>query len=110
VLSYAEIPGVWLLADTGEAIVTDHVDATVADAGNCWQLLLHNPTRFDADIKLLCETRAAFALPWEQCVTDGCQIVHVAAGGSAAVCVKKAASPQPDAGYAYDVNLQYNPQ
>jgi hypothetical protein len=67
----------------------DHVDVTVTDSGDSWQLHIHNPTRFDADVKLLCEERADFEKPWEQCITEGCQVVHVAAVGSVNVQVKK---------------------
>ncbi len=78
-LTYAEIPGVLFLNDTGEAIVMDHVDAAVADAGSDWRLTLSNPTPFDAEVKLLAEPRMLFHLPWDSCVTDDCRMVRVPA-------------------------------
>lgn len=109
-LSYAEIPGIWLFTDTGEAVVIDHVDVTVSDAGDCWQLLVRNPTAFDAEIKLLCERRQDFNIPWDQCETDGLQTVSVAAGGCAVVKAGKAASKQPLPRCPGKPDLQYNPQ
>ncbi|MEA4889985.1 MAG: hypothetical protein VB070_11035 [Clostridiaceae bacterium] len=78
-LTYAEIPGVLFLSDTGEAITIDHIDAAVADAGDTWRLTLSNPTSFDAEVKLLVEPRLLFAVPWDPCVTDSCQVVRVPA-------------------------------
>lgn len=80
-LTYAEIPGIWFLTDTGEAIVLDHVDVTVTDAGTAWLLHIKNPTRFDAAVKLLCEPRSDFAESWDPCITDSCPILMIKAGG-----------------------------
>jgi hypothetical protein len=84
-LAYSEIPGIYLLADTGEVVVVDHVDVTVTDAGDSWQLLVHNPTGFDADVKLFAESRLDLDRPWEQCVLDGCRVLPVASGCSVVV-------------------------
>lgn len=88
-LTYAEIPGIWFLCDTGEAIAFDHVEVTVTDAGDCWELQIFNPTQFDADVKLLCETRLYFSVAWDQCIGDDCQMLKLAACRQASVKVCK---------------------
>lgn len=88
-LIYAEIPGIWLLSDCGEAVAFDHVDAHVSDAGASWRLLLSNPTAFDAVVKVFSEPRSAWARPWGECVLDGCPTVPVPARGEAVLLLKK---------------------
>ena len=77
-LTYAEIPGIWFLTDTGEAMALDHVNVTVMDDGQAWQLAVHNPTRFRSTVKLLAEPRSAFAQPWEIAATDHCRLIDLA--------------------------------
>lgn len=91
-LTYAEIPGIWFLRDTGEAIVFDHVDATVTDSGSCWTLHLHNPTKFGAVVKLLSETRQDFSAPWDSWIGDDCRIVHLGAGSRTTVDISKSSA------------------
>ena len=111
-LTYAEIPGIWFFTDSGEAFVLDHVEVSVTDSGAFWQLNITNPTRFDAEIKLLAESYADLATPWDPCVTDHCQVVAVKAGARSTFKVKKAASLQQKASVAHldlDLDLSYNP-
>lgn len=89
-LTYAEIPGIWFITDTGEATVLDHVTAAVTEAGLDWQLAISNPTRFDATVKILAESRADFASPWDPCVTDRCPVVFVEAGATRRISIRKA--------------------
>ena len=88
-LTYTEIPGVWLLSDTGEVVVFDHVEAEAVDIGDSWRLKMTNPTRFDADVKVRAEPRRCFGTPWGESALDGCPVVHVPAGGKAELVVRK---------------------
>jgi hypothetical protein len=82
-LTYTEVPGVWLWSDTGEAVCFDHVDAAVGDAGEQWVLSLSNPTDFDAEVTVLVEARSAFDRPLGECALAGCPRVRVPARGRA---------------------------
>jgi hypothetical protein len=88
-LTYTEIPGAWLLTDSGEVYVFDHVEARVTGQGDSWRLALANPTRFDADVKVLAEPRISFGVPWGESVLEGCPVVRVPAGGGAELVVPK---------------------
>lgn len=56
-LSYAELPGVYVLKDKGLAVSLDNIDVKVTEqAGNKLKLELSNPTDFDAEVKLFVET------------------------------------------------------
>ncbi len=88
-LTYAEIPGIWFLTDSGEAVAIDHVEVSVTDEGDAWRLLITNPTDFPADVKLLAEHRSNLDTPWDQCVGGRCAVVPVREHGSAVVSIKK---------------------
>lgn len=91
-LTYTEVPGVWLWTDTGEAVCFDHVEADVADAGDRWVLRLKNPTDFDAEITVLAEPRSAFARPLGEGRVAACPRVAVKSRGRAEMAVAKARS------------------
>ena len=57
-LTYTDIPGVYLQPDTGLVQVFDHVDAVFEPAGSGGTLRLTNPTAFPARVKLLVESSA----------------------------------------------------
>ncbi len=58
-LTCVEVPGVYFQPDTGYALAIDHVEATsVARATGDFALRLHNPTPFDAVVRVLRETEA----------------------------------------------------
>jgi hypothetical protein len=88
-LTWTEVPGVWLLTDTGEVTVFDHVEAAVSDAQGSWRLTLANPTPFDAEVKVLAEPRSAFSVPWGECVLEGCPVLRVPANGRAEMTIPK---------------------
>jgi hypothetical protein len=88
-LTYNEIPGVWVLADTGEIVVFDHVEAKLLDGGDKWLLTLHNPTDFDAVVKIYVETSGSLQKPWGECALAGCRTVEVAKGGTTTAEIKK---------------------
>lgn len=62
-LTYAELPGVYVIKDTKQVFVLDHVDAIINNSG---QLEITNPTTFDAMIKLLTETKQQASQPLGQ--------------------------------------------
>jgi hypothetical protein len=88
-LTYTEVPGVWLRTDTGEATCFDHVDADVSDGGGSWILSLANPTDFDAEVTVLAEERSGFDRPFGECALVGCPRVSVPARGRAELRVAK---------------------
>jgi hypothetical protein len=88
-LTYAEIPGILFLSDCGEVIVIDHIDVTVSDATDCWKLSICNSTDFDADVKILIDSRDQFHVPLSQCISDLCKIVTVPKHGNMNLFVSK---------------------
>lgn len=88
-LTYAEIPSIWFLTDTGEAIVIDHVEVSVTNLGDTWQLLISNPTDFAVEVKLLAETQTNLLIPWEQCILDDCRIIPIEAHNNVIVYIAK---------------------
>jgi hypothetical protein len=58
-LTRVELPGVYVNTSRGWCVALDHVRATLEDD----TLVLENPTRFDAHVKLLIEDDAAMAKP-----------------------------------------------
>lgn len=50
-LSYAELPGVYVDRDSGELVALDHVEVGWADAQR-QRVELHNPTGFNADVRV----------------------------------------------------------
>lgn len=88
-LTYVEIPGVWILSDTGEVITFDHVDSKVVDKGDKWSITLKNPTAFDASTKVYIERRADFSNIWGECALEGCKIIEIPAGNSTTFEIRK---------------------
>lgn len=55
-LSYVEVPGLYVQPDTGFFCAIDHIDVQVcAHQGKELTLMITNPTSFDASIKVICE-------------------------------------------------------
>ncbi len=88
-LAYSEVPGIWLLTDTGEVRVFDHVDVTVMEDGNEWLLDIFNPTAYDAEIKMLIEKRSGLGKTLGESWLEGCPTVAVKAGKQEQVRVRK---------------------
>jgi hypothetical protein len=81
-----EIPGLYVQPDTGRFIVFDHVIAkpvTHANIRVCLEIL--NPTRFDAQVRVLCELSSACAKPLDSNPLFGGGVLSLAAGESATV-------------------------
>lgn len=89
-LTYTEVPGIWFMTDTGEVHVFDHVDVTVTEDGNEWLLDIFNPTAYDAEIKLLAETKSGWDKALGGCWLEGCRVVTVKAGGKEQARIQKA--------------------
>ncbi len=55
-LTWAEVPGIYAQSDTGYLCVFDHVEASWHRENGEKSLQIHNPTPFDATVKILLET------------------------------------------------------
>ena len=63
-LTAIEIPGIYVQPDTGFIHVFDHVVCeAVEKRGSTLIVRLKNPTRFDANLKVLCESSAHLSRP-----------------------------------------------
>jgi len=78
-LTWAEIPGVYVDAAQGIVSVSDHVEANLSDGKLC----ISNPTQFDATVKVMIdrETNKKLGLYWQEKL----QKVEVCAGGCVSV-------------------------
>jgi hypothetical protein len=83
-LTAAEIPGLYVQPDTGFFKVFDHVDAiAVGNGQNSLDLLLSNPTKFDAVVKVLIESSETAAThPLGANFLFGAPTVTIPAGAS----------------------------
>lgn len=56
-LTYAELPGIYIQSDTKLLSVLDHVEAElVNESSEAFALRIHNPTKFHASVKVMVET------------------------------------------------------
>lgn len=77
-LTWLEIPGIYVQLDTGRLCVFDNVEASIVDLkGDVCVLDIFNPTRFDAQVKVFVETRGDAQKPLEQTVLLDCEKVSV---------------------------------
>lgn len=82
-LTTMEIPGLYVQPDTGYFCAFDHIIVEkVGHAGGVLQLKLTNPTKFDAEIKVLCEPSTACKTPLGLNALFGKRTVRVVAGQS----------------------------
>ena len=88
-LTYNEIPGVWILSDIGEVIVFDHVEATVKDLGESWEIKIKNPTKYDADVKVLAEPYSQLDKIWGESVLENSKLVHLSPGEETTLTIIK---------------------
>jgi len=81
-----EIPGLYVQPDTGRFVVFDHVIAKrVAGPGHGMRLEILNPTRFDAQVRVLCEPSSASVTPLGTNPLFGGSVLSLAAGENATV-------------------------
>ena len=84
ILTAAEIPGVYVNTDTKRVIVFDHVTAQLEGD----KLVIHNPTQFNADVKVLIENNANASSPLGSWTLKNATPLAVPAGGSAEISIK----------------------
>jgi hypothetical protein len=84
ILTAAEIPGVYVNTDTKRVIVFDHVTAQLEGD----KLIVHNPTQFDADVKVLLENKVAASRPLGTWTLKNAKPLAVPAGGKAEISTK----------------------
>jgi hypothetical protein len=64
-LTYTEVPGVYLRSDTGEVTCFDNLNARLENNGRSGPtLVVENPTRFDARTSVLAESAADLGQAW----------------------------------------------
>jgi hypothetical protein len=76
-LTWADLPGVYAQPDTKLLCALDHVEAKWTEGG---RIELHNPTKFDAVVKVLIETSEQAKKPLGPLPSHGAVRVRVAAG------------------------------
>jgi hypothetical protein len=85
-LTWAEIPGIYLHTDTGFISVFDHVEADVIEnSGDTIKVRIHNPTKFDSVVKVFTENSADMKKPLNQIWLYGCKRVSVKSGETVVV-------------------------
>ena len=87
-LSYTEVPSVYVRPDTGFVFVFDHVTARIKERGRGrLAVAISNPTRAEATVRILAETAADADEPLRPGAVLDAQAVVVPAGGSVQVTV-----------------------
>ena len=82
-LSYTEVPSVYVRPDTGFVFVFDHVTARIKERGRGRvALAIANPTRTEATVRILAETAADADEPLRPGAVLDAQTVVVPAGRS----------------------------
>ena len=82
-LTTMEIPGLYVQPDSGFFQVFDHVLAeTIGHHNDSLTLNLTNPTRFDAEVKVLCEASTSCARPLELNALLEAPTIRIPAGGN----------------------------
>ena len=87
-LSYTEVPGIYVRVDTGFVFVFDHLTARVKDRTRGRLVLaVANPTRVDATVRILSETADGAAEPLRAGAVLDAQTAVVPAGATIQVSV-----------------------
>ena len=77
-LTFAEVPGLYVQPDTGLVCAIDHVDVEVLEwKGDRIRLNLTNPTRFPARVKVLCEKETDMSRPLGHPALLGCPVLEL---------------------------------
>jgi hypothetical protein len=85
-LTWAEVPGVYVQPDIGFVCAFDHVEAAWRDGA----LHLTNPTRFPAQVKVFAEASSSVSIPLGQNFLLGCPMAAVGPGETVRVEVAAA--------------------
>jgi hypothetical protein len=82
-LTYAEVPGVYVRTNRGFVFTFDHVEARVRERGPTRLVIgLKNPTTIDASVRVLAESDADAAKPLGPGALLAARVVAVPSGGS----------------------------
>jgi hypothetical protein len=79
-LTYVDIPGIYVQPDTGFVRTFDHVEVTAERRSDGLYLTIFNPTRFDAEVKLFVENATETTKPLGQNYLWGCRKILIPAG------------------------------
>lgn len=89
-LTFAEAPGLYVQPDTGYVVALDNIDGeALAVADDVFEVRLTNPTKFDADVRVMAEPSTALSTPLGQDFALGLPIVAVPAESSVVVRMDK---------------------
>jgi hypothetical protein len=78
-LTYMEVPGLYIQPDSGFVCAIDHIYAQVlANTADSLEVRLTNPTNFPARVKLLVENSTQASAPLGQNALHGCQQIDIA--------------------------------
>jgi hypothetical protein len=92
-LTYVEVPGLYVNPDTGFFRALDHVNVTTKENSPARLVLqVTNPTKFDANVKILSEDSAEMSRPLGQNYLLNCSRIEVPAGLAREVEFKKQAN------------------
>jgi len=79
-LTYAEVPGIYVQPDTGLLWVADHLECSLQQEQGEIVLYIANPTSYPASVKLFAELSASAAAPLGQCASTEWQRIEVGPG------------------------------
>ena len=80
-LTTVELPGIYVQPDRGLLCVFDHVDVQLVEHSAAQAVLqLHNPTTFDADVRVFAEASDAATKVLGQAAAIHWPQIHIAAG------------------------------
>jgi hypothetical protein len=82
-LTYLQVPGLYVQPDTGLVHVIDHITVQSQQRTAVGlELVLHNPTRFDAAVKVLCEIAENQTIPLGLNALNNARVLHISAGAT----------------------------
>lgn len=89
-LTYIEIPGLYIQPDTGLVCAFDHVDASVEEQSKKFlRVRVTNPTKFPATVKLLVEDSRELGNPLGQNALWNCRKVEVPAASTVPLALER---------------------
>lgn len=89
-LTYLELPGIYVQKDTGFCFTLDHVECSVEEfTERTIKIKLVNPTRYDAQYRLFIEKQTDCPAPLEEGFYTKFQIVPVGAGQTKQILIER---------------------
>lgn len=79
-LTYIEVPGVYVNTSTGQAIAFDHVEVQARKKGKGTELTITNPTKTPLAVKVWAEDASALSKALDPVYLTGARIVNLKAG------------------------------